>query len=117
MNLSYSLSAVARHLPDRPAITSPDGTISYGAFEDQVARIAGALKARHGLKAAARVALVMDNCGAFLPVLFGIWRAGLAAVPINSKLHPKEIAWILDNSETKLVLAQEIKAGPDRHAA
>ena len=106
MNLSYSLSAVARHLPDRPAITSPDGTISYGAFEDQVARIAGALKARHGLKAAARVALVMDNCGAFLPVLFGIWRAGLAAVPINSKLHPKEIAWILDNSETKLVLAQ-----------
>lgn len=110
MNLSHSLSVVARHLRESPAITSTDGVLSYGAFEDQVARIAGALQQHHRLPTASRVALVMDNCGAYLPALFGIWRAGLTAVPVNSKLHAKEVLWILDNSETKLVLASEAHA-------
>jgi long-chain acyl-CoA synthetase len=105
MNLSTTLSAVARHLPNAPAITAPEGTLSYSALEDHVTRIAGALLGRHGLPATARVAILMDNCLSFLPAMFGIWRAGLAAVPINSKLHPKEVAWILENSATKLVLA------------
>ena len=105
MNLSHGLTTVARHLAARPAITSADGVLSYGGFENQVAAIAGALLERHGLKLGARVAIVMDNCGAFLPALFGIWRAGLAAVPVNSKLHAKEVAWILDNSATALVIA------------
>lgn len=105
MNLSYTLSAVARYLPHAPAITAPEGQLSYAGFEDQVARIAGALRHRHSLPATARVAILMDNGLSFLPALFGIWRAGFAAVPINSKLHPKEVAWILDNSETKLVFA------------
>lgn len=47
----------------------------------------------------------MENCPEFLPVLYGAWRAGLAAVPINSKLHPKELAWIVADSEARLVLA------------
>ncbi len=105
MNLTYTLSAVARHLPHAPAITAPEGALSYAALEDQVARIAGGLLGRHALPPTARVAILMDNCLSFLPAMFGIWRAGLAAVPINAKLHPKEVAWILDNSQTKLVLA------------
>ena len=105
MNLSYTLAAVARHLPNAPAITAPEGHLSYAAFDDQVARIAGSLSNHHHLAVPDRVAILMDNGLSFLPALFGIWRAGLAAVPINSKLHPKEVAWILENSDTKLVLA------------
>ncbi len=107
MNLSWSLAAVARHLPHAPAITAPEGTLTYAAFDDQVARIAAALRGRHGLAPPARVAILMDNCLSFLPALFGIWRAGLAAVPINSKLHAKEVAWILENASTRLVLASK----------
>ena len=98
---------MARHLGHRLAITAEGTTLSYDAFEDTVTRIAGGLRTRHGLKTGARVAILMDNCAAYLPALFGIWRAGMAAVPINSKLHPKEVAWILKNSEAALVLASE----------
>ncbi|MGD9806003.1 MAG: AMP-binding protein, partial [Hyphomicrobiaceae bacterium] len=49
-----------------------------------------------------RVGIWMENCAELSPVLFGVWRAGLAAVPINNKLHPKELAWILDNSGARL---------------
>ena len=92
-------------MPDRPAVSWEEGALSYAALEAQVQRIAGALRERHALRPGARVALAMENCPEFLPALYGIWRAGLAAVPLNSKLHPREMAWIMANSETKLCLA------------
>ncbi len=105
MNLSLTLQAMARYVPDRPAITSDRETLSYAAFEQQAAAIAGALRGRHGLKPGQRIGIVMENCAEFFPVLYGVWRAGLAAVPINAKLHPKELAWILANSDARLVIA------------
>jgi len=111
MNLSLILRAVARALPDLPAQTAADATLSYGAFESRVARIAGALLKRHGLEPGDRVALVMENCGAFFPVLFGIWRAGLVAVPVNAKLHARELAWIFDNAGVRLAVVTPAIAG------
>lgn len=104
MNLSLILQAVAQSLPDRPAITAEGASITFAEFDDQAARIAGALLRRYGLEPGARVGLWMDNCLEFLPVLYGTWRAGLAAVPINAKLHPKELQWILDNSGARLCI-------------
>ena len=105
MNLSQTLQVMARFVPDRPAVTSDTGAFTYAALEQQAAAIAGALRVRHGLQPGQRVGIVMENCAEFFPVLYGAWRAGLAAVPINSKLHPKEFAWILANSEARLVVA------------
>jgi acyl-CoA synthetase (AMP-forming)/AMP-acid ligase II len=36
-------------------------------------------------------------------MLWGIWWSGAAAVPINAKLHAREVAWILQHSGTRLV--------------
>lgn len=105
MNTSMMLRTVALHLPGRPAITSESGTIDFGTFETQAGAIAGTLNGHHQLARGARVAIVMDNSAEYLPALFGIWRAGLCAVPINSKLHAKEVAWITENSEARLVIA------------
>ena len=68
-------------------------------------RIAGALRRRHGLKPGERVALAMENGPDLLPALYGIWRAGLSAVPMNSKLHAREMAWILGDCAAKLCIA------------
>jgi long-chain acyl-CoA synthetase len=105
MNLSLTLRSIAQQFPDRPAISWEGGRLGYAGLEAQVQRIAGALLDRHGLKPGARVALAMENCPEYLPALYGIWRAGLAAVPINSKLHAREMAWIMADSETRLCLA------------
>ncbi len=111
MNLSKTLQVIARFRPQQPAITEADATLSFAEFEDQVARIAGALVNRHGLEPGDRVGIWMENCLEFLPVIYGVWRAGLAAVPINNKLHPKELAWILDNAGAKLCIVTPDLAG------
>jgi long-chain acyl-CoA synthetase len=102
MNLSRTLQTVARLLPQAPAITFAGRQLSYGAFEHQAACIAGSLRNKFGLKTGDRVAIVMDNCLEYLPAMYGVWRTGLTAVPVNAKLHPKEMAWILDNCGAKL---------------
>lgn len=85
MNLSCTLHSAARQIPARPAITWDGGALSYAEFEHQVACIAGALRGRHGLAPGARVALAMENCPEFLPALYGVWRAGLSAVPLKDR--------------------------------
>ena len=61
MNLSLGLAQVARRSPSSPAILWDGGALSYGGFEDQAARIAGALRDRHGLKPGDRVGMAMEN--------------------------------------------------------
>ena len=105
MNTSLTLQAIARIYPDRTAIAWEGGSLTYAAFEDQVRRIAHALRHRHGLAPGSRVGIAMENAPEFYPLLYGIWRAGLSAVPMNSKLHPKEMAWILNDAGAQLCFA------------
>jgi long-chain acyl-CoA synthetase len=110
MNLSNGVAQIARRVPDNPAILWEGGSLSYGGFEDQIARIAGALRHRHGLKPGDRIGMAMENGPEFLPALYGIWRAGMTAIPMNAKLHPRELAWILENAEAPLCIASPKQA-------
>ena len=103
MNLSTTLSQVAARQPGHPAILWDGGTLSYGGFNDLAARIAGGLQAR--LEPGATVAFIMENRWELLPILYGIWRAGMVAVPVNYRLHEKEHAWIVENAQAALTIA------------
>jgi len=78
---------------------------TYRAFAANVSRLACALRSRCGLAAGARVALAMRNCPEFLLVLFAAWHAGLAAVPLNFRLHRQEFRYIVDNAGAELLFA------------
>ena len=69
MNLAFLLRDLARRLPERPAVTDRTTTLSYAAFAERTARLGGGLRAR-GLAPGDRVALCMENSGAFLECLF-----------------------------------------------
>ncbi|MEK9721803.1 MAG: AMP-binding protein, partial [Quisquiliibacterium sp.] len=47
----------------------------------------------------------MENCAGYFQVLYGCWHAGLCAVPMNAKLHPREFCYILENSEARVCVA------------
>ncbi len=106
MNMANLLQRAALTFADRPAVSQGfEVRWRYRELADRSARMAGALVGQHGLVAGDRVAIVMKNCPEYFEVLFAIWHAGLAAVPINAKLHAREFAYILDNSGAKLCFA------------
>jgi acyl-CoA synthetase (AMP-forming)/AMP-acid ligase II len=107
MNVAASLLNRARSAPERPALTARGQTWSYGALADRAARLAGGLRATHGLAAGDRVVLCMENRPEFLEALFGCWIGGLVAVPVNAKLHPREVAHIVRDAAAAAVLTSE----------
>src|SRR5687768_15894789 len=67
----------------------------------RVSCLSSGLTGKMNMKAGERVALAMTNCPEFYEIMFACWHAGLTAVPMNAKLHPKEFAYILENSGAK----------------
>ena len=107
MNLAQLLVRAARVHPDRPAVLRGDRLLwRYRELADRVGRLAGRLRAL-GLAPGERVALLMKNDVAYLESLYAVWWAGLAAVPINAKLHADEVGYILDNAEASALIASE----------
>lgn len=106
MNLATLLETPARALADRPAISVGDRVVrDYGALGLRVARLAGGLRDRLGLRPGDCVALVMSNGPDYLTVLFALWRAGLVAAPMNARLHPREHAEMIAHCGAVLCLA------------
>ena len=103
MNLVHLLLRSARWLPERPALAVGTRPVrSYREMARRVSGIAFSLSRKFSLKPGDRVALAMRNCPEYYEVLFACWHAGLTAVPMNAKLHPKEFAYILEKSGAKL---------------
>src|SRR5450759_7057 len=103
MNLAQLLFRTARLDPSARAIVHGDSPFAdYGGLARRSGALAEFLRARFGLHPGDRVAILMKNCPDYLVALYGAWWAGLAAVPVNAKLHPKEVQYILENSGAKL---------------
>ncbi|MDZ4755983.1 MAG: AMP-binding protein [Phycisphaerae bacterium] len=99
MNLASLVHRIARRAPDTPAIAiGAKPHLCYGALSLRIARLGGALSQAYGLQRGARVALIMENSTTYLELMYGIWHAGMTAVPINSRLHGKEIAVACDDA-------------------
>jgi long-chain acyl-CoA synthetase len=104
MNLACLLRRTANVFPDRPAVAlGKEVLYDYRTFAQRAGAVAQRLSARFGLAPGDRVALFMTNCPQYLEILYGAWIAGLAVVPINNKLHPKEVAYIVEHSEAAVL--------------
>jgi long-chain acyl-CoA synthetase len=77
---------------------------TYSGLARRISLLAGSLRAR-GLKPGDRVMLCMENCAEFLELMFACWTAGLCAVPVNARLHVREIEHIAQDSGARLLVA------------
>jgi long-chain acyl-CoA synthetase len=102
VNLAHLLARQARAAADRPAIF--DGTRPRATHAQWASRSAGlAHRLREaGLGPGDRVLVFMRNHPRYLEVLWGAWWAGLVVVPVNAKLHPAEVEWIVENAQARL---------------
>lgn len=102
-NLAHMLINAARANPDQVAIFhGTDAYCTFSEFAGRSARCARGLREQLGLNTGDRVALVMKNSPQYVELLYGIWHAGLCAVPINAKLHPCEISHIVQDSGARV---------------
>ena len=108
MNLALWLECAGKNNPTSPAVGHGGHLLhDYATLAGRTARLAGALQTRFGLKPGDRVALAAKNCPEYLEALYAVWHAGLAAVPVNAKLHGAELGYILEHSGARLCFVSE----------
>ncbi|NDP60744.1 MAG: long-chain fatty acid--CoA ligase [Oxalobacteraceae bacterium] len=106
MNLSHLFQRSVQQYPDRPALAlGTDASLSYLQLNQRVRALAYWLRHTLGLQAGDRVTLVMKNCPEYFELMLASWHAGLCVVPVNSKLHPNEIDYMLRDSGSRVCLS------------
>ena len=89
--------------PNKPAVVYKDQTFTYAQLHERVSRLAGALH-QAGVQKGDRVAYLLPNIPPMLEGHFGPLRLGAVLVPLNGRLSPGEIAYILNHSGAKLLV-------------
>jgi acyl-CoA synthetase (AMP-forming)/AMP-acid ligase II len=88
--------------PTHPAIEGDDLALTFAELDAATARVASGLSAM-GLTKGDRIAWLGKNSATYFTLFFGAARAGIVMVPIGWRLAPPEIAYILENSEAKVL--------------
>jgi O-succinylbenzoic acid--CoA ligase len=79
------------------AIAHDGGTLDYAGLDGAIRRLAGFLGER-GVGAGQRVAILLPNLPEVAVAYFGAIAAGAVAVPVNLRLSPPEVGYVLKDS-------------------
>ncbi len=102
MTFDQFLTHWAGDRPTRPALSEGERRWTYADLEDRTARVATALLAA-GLKKGDRIAWIGKNADLYFTLFYGAARAGIVMTPIGWRLAPPEWAYIVNDTEAKLV--------------
>jgi long-chain acyl-CoA synthetase len=116
MNSFAFLEKSARQWPDTVALLQGEESYTYREFRDRALAIGGNLRAL-GCEAGDRVAFCLANSPRIMEVIYGCFAAGLVVVPVNARLHAREMAYIVANSGAKILIhGTEFAEGIAEHA-
>jgi len=108
--MSFNLATMLRESrnakPDHPLCHTSDLTFSYAQVDEISGRVASALIGS-GLRRGDKVAVQLPNLPQFLFTYFAILKAGLVMVPLNPLLKAPEVAYQLQDSESRGMITFE----------
>ncbi|OBX18106.1 acyl-CoA synthetase [Erythrobacter sp. QSSC1-22B] len=95
----------AQTRPDHPAIIMAGSgeTVTYGEMDATANRFARLLNAR-GLGQGGHFGMLMENNALFLQLVWGSQRSGAMMVPVSTRLTAPEIAYIMQDSDARLMI-------------
>jgi long-chain acyl-CoA synthetase len=103
LSLAAILAESAARYPSNPALAMGPAKITYAELWEQARRYAATLEGL-GIEPGDRVAIMIPNVPDFPRAYYGILAAGAVVVPVHALLTPEEVAYVLRDSGSKLLL-------------
>jgi fatty-acyl-CoA synthase len=94
----------ARRFPNKLAIIDNEVRMTYQLLQSRVSNLAGWFQSQ-GIKKGEKVALLLYNSIEYTECFFALAKIGAVAVPVNFRLQKLEFEYILDNSDSKMLVA------------
>ena len=102
LTFEHFITNWAQEQPDLPAMQEDDRAQSWAELEKNTARVASALIVA-GVKKGDRIAWLGKNSDLYYTLFFGAARLGVVTVPVGWRLAPPEWAYIINDTEAKLL--------------
>ncbi|MFB4162482.1 class I adenylate-forming enzyme family protein [Alteribacillus sp. JSM 102045] len=96
----------ARH-PEKEMVRLEDTAFTYQEADEHTDLLAAALQSRYGISKGDRVGVVIGNSMAFPLVVFACTKIGAIMVPLNVKLQPAEMEYILNDASPRLLISEK----------
>ena len=107
MPLNELLPKAVRLYPEKEAVVCGELRMTYVDFAARVWRLAWGLR-NLGLGKNDRIAVLHENTHEYLEAYFAAAHLGIILVSLNHRLSKKELAGILSDSESRLLIAQGV---------
>lgn len=92
--------------PDRSAFIFEGKRITWSQADERINRLAHALLDL-GAKREDRIAVFSKNCNEYLEAYFACARSATTCTAINYRLSPRELRYVIENSEAKIVIVTD----------
>ncbi len=101
------LARQARKNHNKTALVEGERRFSYGELNERVNRLANAL-ADLGVGRGDKVAMMLFNCTQMVEGYFALAKLGAVAVPVNFRFVGREVAYVVDHSESKVFIYDHV---------
>jgi fatty-acyl-CoA synthase len=91
--------------PNKVGVVCGDQHFTYAQFAERTARLAGALVTA-GAKPGDRIAFLSTNCHRLLEAYYGVLEAGCVLLPLNIRLAPQELAFVLNDAQARFLFTE-----------
>ena len=98
MNIATLFTKAAKTYAHRPALSFAGAACTYGELDERTDRLAAGLRGL-GLLPQDRLVVWIHNRPELVELLLAGWKANLVVVPVNVRLHPRELAYIVANCQ------------------
>lgn len=92
--------------PNRTAIVCDGLRLTYAEFASRSRKLAGALQSL-GVQRGDRVAFLSTNCHRLLEAYYGVLEAQAILLPLNIRLSPQELLYILNDAGAAILFVEE----------
>jgi acyl-CoA synthetase (AMP-forming)/AMP-acid ligase II len=92
--------------PGKTAVVCGNERFTYAQFAERASRLAGGLRDL-GVTPGDRVAFLSLNCHRLLEAYFGVLEARAVLLPLNIRLAPDELTYVLNDAEAKVLFLQK----------
>jgi 2-polyprenyl-6-methoxyphenol hydroxylase-like FAD-dependent oxidoreductase len=106
MNIAQGLAHAVKVAGNRPAISCGETEYTWSQFAYRTDCLARGL-AHLGVRRGDRVAVLMLNCHRYFELYYACARMGAVIVPLNTRLAPPEIDFILTDSEARVLIVDQ----------
>jgi acyl-CoA synthetase (AMP-forming)/AMP-acid ligase II len=105
LNIGEIVNVNAYKYPNKLALKDIKRQLTFGELNERTNKLAnGILKS--GIKKGDKVAILSNNCIEFMELYVAAAKGGFIIVPLNFRLHPDEISFIINNSDAEWLFVE-----------